>query len=103
MTAFVDRPDAERMSAITDLDAIGPCAFYYTGSGITITVPRGATAAVLAWMRTHRLTDRDWHYFPLGSDQVPEIMRHDGNYPGSRGFHLYLHCVPDDEKPLDSV
>lgn len=91
---FVDRPHADRMAAINALDAIGPCTFSYTGAGITVTVPRGGYLAIKDWAIAHNLDARDWFLFPLGSDRVPEIMRHDGSYPGSRGFHLYAHFIP---------
>jgi hypothetical protein len=94
VTPFYERPHEERMAALHALDAIGPCSFSYTGVGITITVPRTSTSAVVRWATLHRLVARDWFYFPLCADQVPEIMRHDGRYPGSRGFHLFVHCVP---------
>jgi hypothetical protein len=28
----------------------------------------------------------DSHYFPLGSDNPEDRYRHDGSYPGSKGF-----------------
>lgn len=35
------------------------------------------------------VTPGHWTFFPLGSDQPAERLRHDGSYPGSKGFHAY--------------
>lgn len=98
---FCERSHAARFAALDALDeATGKLAgFHYTGTGITISVPRGKFGAVLQWAKSHELTERDTYYFPLGSDNPHEQLRHDGNYPGSRGFWLYVHFVPVPEVP----
>ena len=32
-------------------------------------------------------------FFPLGSDRYPDSLRHDGSYPGSKGFTLSARFV----------
>lgn len=95
MAAFSELPGDVRMAAINGLCAISQYAgWHYTGNGITVTVPRGQFSEVLQWAKDNDLAECGGWYFPLGSDNPHESLRHDSSYPGSRGFWLYWHFVP---------
>ena len=90
---FVDLPAQARLDIRRKLSSINVSIINYSGNGIMVTLPRGNFAATQESIRDLGLEPGDMHYFPLGTDKVPEIMRHDGRYPGSRGFHLYQYVT----------
>jgi hypothetical protein len=87
-------PSERRLAMLHELSS--DVLWHYTGRGITVSVARGGFGASEAWARRHGLTNASMWYFPLGSDKPSDAMRHDGNYPGSRGFWLFVYYVPLD-------
>jgi hypothetical protein len=104
--AFCELPDPVRfafLSAVDDLS--GPSgarpgrlasAWHYSGSCVVVAVPRGKFSELrqLATRYGLELCEAQMHYFPLGSDNPPDALRHDGNYPGSKGFWLWAPFRP---------
>ena len=95
MTAFVNRPDDERMAFRQDISPLCSIEGYY-GNGVQLRMPRLPELQALATeiCAKHGLIETRAHYFPLGSDNAPRYMRHDGRYPGCRGFWLNVCFEP---------
>lgn len=94
---FSDLPDEKRMDVLRALDSLGCASKGYDGDSILVAFPRGGFCDALNKLRDFDLSlqnDEVW-YFPLGSDNPPEIMRHDGRYPNSRGFWCYGRFSPN--------
>lgn len=91
---FCDLPDAVRMEFRRRIEAAGGEVQGYNGECVTVAVPNpprpfrddmehaGLVEAGGSW------------YFPLGSDNPPDSLRHDGRYPGSKGFWLIMTLRP---------
>jgi len=94
--AFCERSHEARFAALDALSALTEnlAGFHYSERGITVSVPRGQFCEVLQWAKDHGLAERQTWYFPLGSDNPDERLRHDASYPGSKGFWLYVHFAP---------
>lgn len=97
-TMFHDRPDAERMAIRAAIEDLGGEVSGYSGTGIQAALPRRWTPIEHA-LRPFGLTmdEASLHLFPLGSDAPPEHLRHDGRYPGSKGYWLYATFQPKGE------
>ncbi len=80
--------DGERMTARAALEAAGCEVVGIDGArnGLQVRIKRGAFTEVLAHAARIGATVADSHYFPIGSERVSDEFRHDGSYPGSRGF-----------------
>ena len=93
--SYVDLPDAQRMAYLDAIDAAGGNMEAYDGPSVLVAIPcpsgpfyRALEAAGLS------LVPASLHYFPLGTDKPPMPLRHDGRYPGSKGFWLFGRFVP---------
>jgi hypothetical protein len=92
---FVDIPDDERMALRCVLEAAGCSIVGYNGPGIQVALPCPAGDAFLVLRDAGLiLNGESLHYFPLGSDKPEARLRHDGGYPGSKGFWLYAQFDP---------
>jgi hypothetical protein len=96
--AFADLPHDRRMALRAAIEAAGGHIATYIGPYVQVAVPdppgpfyEAAEAAGLELVR------RSAHYFPLGSDSPPAHLRHDGRFPGSKGFWLYANFLPRPE------
>lgn len=82
--------------------ALGGDIVQYVGPWVQVAVPfMGSTAQGLrlldAIAKAQALArDDDGHYFPLGSDQPPEILRHPipWKYGPARSFWYYVNYRP---------
>lgn len=93
MTAFHDLPDATRMGfrdAITDA---GGEVEGYDGECVVAALPNAHGFLSAVGARGLELVGDLW-LFPLGTDSPPAILRHDGRYPGSKGFWLFGRFRP---------
>ena len=88
---FHDLPDERRMALRDIAENAGADTAGYINGGLCLAIKRGAFSAVCAALAEHgmELDNGSLHHFPLGSDNPPEEYRHDGRYPGSRGFWLF--------------
>ena len=93
---FAEFPHADRMRYRAAVEAAGGEVEGYNGPALTVAVPRNVTRFYTA-MAAAGLADlgRPW-FFPLGTDSPPAELRHDGRYPGSAGFWLFLNLAPTD-------
>jgi hypothetical protein len=92
---FCDLPDAIRLAyrdAVTDAGGI-VCGYDRTNMQVALPNPSGAFYEAMQKAGL-LLVAGSLHYFPLGSDKPPDNLRHDGNYPGSRGFWCYARFAP---------
>jgi hypothetical protein len=94
MTAFHELPDERRMALREVIEAAGGQVMGYFGDGVQVALPRPAgpceQAAAGAGLKK---VAGSLHYFPLGTDDPPAELRHDGRYPGSKGFWLFARFV----------
>jgi hypothetical protein len=95
MTAFHELPHERRLAYRAAIEAAGGQVAGYHGPAVQVAIPcpsgpfyAAMEAAGLA------LDERSLHHFPLGTDDPPATLRHDGRYPGSAGFWLYGNFVP---------
>lgn len=88
---FFDIPEADRMALYREIEACGGSSL----SGGMVTVARGHFSDVLSVMAQHGFKLTDSCYFPLGSDKPSDNLRHDGRYPGSKGFWCYARFELD--------
>jgi hypothetical protein len=87
---FVDLPDGERMTLRAKIESTGAEVSEYWDGNVQAALPSPATPAISAIEALGLvLVPGSLHYFPLGSDKPSESLRHDGPYPGSKGFWLY--------------
>lgn len=90
-TSFSELPHDERM-ALRDVieDRAGGEIHGYDGEGVCVAMPRD-WAGFLGIVKAagFAVLGAEW-CFPLGSDKPGESMRHDGSYPGSRGFWRFV-------------
>lgn len=78
------------LDALTEL-CFGAADWNYTDGGISVAVPNGRFGELQQLAKRFSLIaePRGLYYFPLGSDQPPDHLRHEcPRYPGSRGFWL---------------
>lgn len=90
---FSDLPDDMRMRLRDVIYNAGGDIAGYVDDAVQVAVPADV-GAFMAKCRAAGLSRQgDGHYFPLGSDNPPAGMRHDGRYPGSKGFWLYYNLI----------
>ena len=104
MRVFSELPHEERMAYRQAIEDAGGFVVGYSGPYVQVAIPRddqacfpGPVNRFYGQMKAAGLEYRDGsgHWFPLGSDHPPDHLRHDGRYPGSRGFWYYgLFYVP---------
>ena len=92
--AFSDLPGEIRTAFWQAVESAGGSAVStYAGWDVQVHVSNRPGA----WLQLDRLARAfglespercRWWYFPLTSAKVPDHLRHDGRYPGSRGFTL---------------
>lgn len=85
---FSDLDGDRRMELRAVLESTGCEIDGYAGDGVLVSFERGRFSDTLSAAKQAGLEmiDAQLHYFPLGSDNPPDKFRHDGHYPGSRGF-----------------
>jgi hypothetical protein len=95
---FADLPPERRMAIRAAVEAAGGMVATYIGPYVQVAVPDppepfydAMEAAGLEPVR------RSAHFFPLGTDAPPAHLRHDGRFPGSKGFWLYANFAPASE------
>lgn len=78
------------MAVLRLLDDYGADSRGYYGGGIGVAFARGRYSETAAALEAAGLepVPGSFHHFPLCSDNPPERFRHDGPYPGSRGYWL---------------
>lgn len=101
MAPFCDLPDIERFRLRDAIEDLGGDIESYQGDAVQVALPtewrRFITAAdKLGLVLVH---GSRW-LFPLGSDNPPATLRHDGSYPGSKGFWMYAKFVVPDYCPM---
>ena len=90
--AFIDLPDSERVRLRGVIEDAGGNVETYQNGGVQIAIPRPVGPFYRAMSAAGLECDAaTLHYFPLGSDAnwTPERLRHDGSYPGSKGFWCF--------------
>lgn len=94
--SFVDLPGETRMQYRAAVEAAGgdPVGYYDGRLQVAIPSPSGPFFRAMAEIGL-RIQPGSLQYFPLGSDKAPDHQRHDGSYPGSRGFWLFANLEPD--------
>jgi hypothetical protein len=92
---FCDLPDDVRMRFRGVVEGAGGLVEGYHGPCLQVACPNPwgpfNTAMEAAGLT---LVEGSLYAFPLGSDSPPESLRHDGSYPGSKGFWLYARYQP---------
>ncbi len=98
MTPFHDLPHERRMAFRAAIEAAGGMVATYIGPYVQVAVPDPPEpfyeAMAEAGLEPVR---RSAHFFPVGSDNPPARLRHDGRFPGSKGFWLYASFAPASE------
>ena len=95
MTAFADWPIEKRFEVRNIIEEEGGMPTTYTGDGLNVAMPNTMRKWVIRCrLEALGLKDTDWAFFPLVTDTPPDVLRHDGHYPGSKGFWLYVHFIP---------
>jgi len=96
---FSDLPDCERFRLRNAIEEHGGDVECYCGGDVQLVLPWEWRAFVDELARQGlKMVPGSRHYFPLGSDCnfAPSHQRHDGPYPGSRGYWcLARFNVPD--------
>jgi hypothetical protein len=92
---FHERPDDLRMAYRTAVMQEGGRVAGYSGPAIQVAIPNPSGPFFKA-MEVVGLTlvEGSLFLFPLGSDQPPAYLRHDGPYPVCRGYWLYGKFTP---------
>lgn len=93
MLRLVDMVDSDRMVLRADIESAGGQIDGYDVDSFQVALPN-PTAPFFAAIDRHprlQIVPASIHHFPTGSDcnWMPENLKHDGRYPGSRGFWLY--------------
>lgn len=85
---FADQDCERRMEVILACDVFGCEQFHYTDGNLQLamTTDLEAMAALRLFLTRIGMERIDSHYFPLGTDNPEDRYRHDGSYPGSKGF-----------------
>ena len=87
--SFCDLPDRIRLAARDAIDAAGGHVAGYCGPSVQVAIPRPAGPFFLAMEKAGlALDENSLHYFPLGTDQPEESLRHHG------GYWLYGNFTP---------
>ena len=95
MTAFCDLPDERRMVLRDAIDIAGGEVAGYYGPFVQVAIPNPSGPFFKAMEEAGLVLDeRSFQLFPLGTDNPPESLRHDGRYPGSKGFWLFGNFSP---------
>jgi hypothetical protein len=96
---FAQQLDEIRMAILHIIDDLGGDSHGYIDGGITVAVPREIPAKwnLVRTLEICGLRAATWAYFPLGTDNPPDSLRHDGSYPGSKGFWLFCHFTTQPE------
>lgn len=104
MTPFHEIPDDTRMAFLSALDDVQCQVCQYSCTGLQVYVGPSytrldETVQAFGWTVTGLV------YFPLGSDNPPDHMRHavPGKYDGARGFWLIasVACSPCEPAVMD--
>lgn len=97
---FSEMPDSFRMAVRNTVDEFGGNIDGYNGEELLVAMPNGKAKweLIKAMKERHGMSDvpndggfNSWVFFPIGSANTPECMRHDGGYRGSKGFLLYVN------------
>lgn len=98
---ILDWPYEDRRRVWDAVGELGGAVKGYQGDGVQVAYPRGEGARGGFCELDEQLRElglvldpNSLHTFPLGSDNPPDGLRHDGAYPGSRGFWLLGLYVP---------
>lgn len=91
---FCDLPHDLRFQLRDTIEAAGGDIAGYCGNAVQVAMPRDV-ATFKDWMRLagFRIDQSSDHFFPLGSDSAPESLRHDGSYPGCRGYWRFVRLI----------
>lgn len=92
--AFCDLPHDLRFELRDTIESAGGDVAGYSGNAVQVAMPRNV-AQFKEWMRRAGffVVQASDHCFPLGSDLAPDSLRHDGNYPGSRGYWRFVRLI----------
>ena len=93
-TLFCDLPDAQRMRIRDAVDDAFGEVDGYDGECIRVSLPRPVQPFLVAMREAGLERVGDLWCFPLGSDKPADHLRHDGSYPGSKGFWCYGRFKP---------
>lgn len=93
MTMISDLPHDVRFMRRLEVEQDGSGVEGYNRQYIQAVLPNPP------WPTIRRLAAAGWalkdlFFFPLGTDKYPDHLRHDGSYPGSRGFTMHANLVP---------
>ena len=101
MTAFQDWPDGPRMAVRHAIEWLDGEIVGYSGEGVQVRmpVPDQRHAALHTLLEAAGLHPKDQHYFPIGSESVPECRRHFGPHQRKRagdrpGYTYSIHWTP---------
>ncbi len=94
MTRFSELPHEARMTLRSALESLGAEIEGYYGDAVQVAVPCPPEPFWEGVAKLPLKAARDGYFFPLGTDNPPASMRHDGRYPGSKGFWLHWRLVP---------
>lgn len=97
MIAFCDLPDDERFRLRCAITNNGGYVEGYYDNDVQVAMPKDWKQFLDAMRAVglHR-TPGSGYYFPLGSDNPADNLRHDGSHPGSNGFWFYTRlCVAE--------
>jgi hypothetical protein len=97
---FHELPDDLRMGYRTAIMQEGGRVAGYSGPAVQVAIPNPSGPFFAAMEVVGLVLDeRSLPFFPLGSDEPPQYLRHDGPYPGCRGYWLYGKFTPREAKP----
>ena len=97
---FSEMPHDFRMAVRNTVNEFGGNIDGYNGEELLVAMPNGKAKweLIKAMKERHGMADiaddgsfKSWCFFPICSDNTPPHQRHDGNYPGSKGFYLYVN------------
>ena len=89
MTKILDLSAEERWAMREAIEAAGAIVLGY-GDGMSVGLPNPAAESIAAIERSGYRVRKDLYYFPLGSDQPPDTLRHAClKYGDVRGFWLF--------------
>lgn len=94
---FCDLPDDSRWRYRNAIDQHGGEVESYSGVDVQVRLPTDWREFITAMeINGLSLVPGSRYYFPLGSDVMyaPRNLRHDGSYPGSRGFWMLARFRP---------
>lgn len=95
MPYFYDLADGPRWHFRDSVEAAGGSVEGYDGVYMIVALPNPAGPFFTAMDSVGlELEESSLHYFPLGTDNPPDSLRHDGRYPGSRGFWQFGRYRP---------